>query len=415
MVHHMEVKTALNGSDSNLEYTTASTAKLSDLNTTARSFNGLAKDPDLESAYDPFAHRDQKKTTSDTGALLHMLKSSLGSGILAMPMAFKNSGLMLGAFGTIIVGILCTYCVHMLLISNTFIYSHSKLFFFREFVNMALLSTYYLGNTVYVVFIASSFREFVNMALLSTYYLGNTVYVVFIASSFKQVIDNHMNIDLNIRIYIIIVCIPLIPLGIIRNLKNLVVFSAVATVFIMVGIVIDNHMNIDLNIRIYIIIVCIPLIPLGIIRNLKNLVVFSAVATVFIMVGIAFTLYFTVTDLPDTSTRHNVAPFTQFPLFFSTVLFAMEGIGTVLPIENSMKKPGHFLGKFGVLNISAISLTASRYIPGSRAFLSFQLSSGNRFQVYLHQGPRYGRRRGRIPKIPVKYPYCTPVITPLDK
>jgi Transmembrane amino acid transporter protein. len=52
-------------------------------------------------------------------------------------------------------------------------------------------------------------------------------------------------------------------------------------------------MNIDLNIRIYIIIVCIPLIPLGIIRNLKNLVVFSAVATVFIMVGIAFTLYFT--------------------------------------------------------------------------------------------------------------------------
>lgn len=52
-------------------------------------------------------------------------------------------------------------------------------------------------------------------------------------------------------------------------------------------------MGFELNIRIYILLICIPLIPLGIIRNLKNLVLFSAVATIFIIVGIAFTLYFT--------------------------------------------------------------------------------------------------------------------------
>lgn len=35
---------------------------------------------------------------------------------------------------------------------------------------------------------------------------------------------------------------------------------------------------------------------------------------------------------------------------FSTVIFAMEGIGTVMPIENSMRKPEQFLGCPGVLN-----------------------------------------------------------------
>lgn len=48
------------------------------------------------------------------GSLAHLLKSSLGTGILAMPLAFKNSGLLVGALGTLIVGFICTHCVHIL-------------------------------------------------------------------------------------------------------------------------------------------------------------------------------------------------------------------------------------------------------------------------------------------------------------
>lgn len=44
------------------------------------------------------------------GSLAHLLKGSLGSGILAMPMAFKNAGLLFGGLGTIIVGLICTHC-----------------------------------------------------------------------------------------------------------------------------------------------------------------------------------------------------------------------------------------------------------------------------------------------------------------
>lgn len=48
------------------------------------------------------------------GALSHMIKGSLGSGILAMPMAFKNAGLGVGVIGAFLIGYLCTHCVHLL-------------------------------------------------------------------------------------------------------------------------------------------------------------------------------------------------------------------------------------------------------------------------------------------------------------
>lgn len=93
--------------------------------------------------------------------------------------------------------------------------------------------------------------------------------------------------------------------------------------------VIDMNASINLDIRLYILLLALPLIPLGIIRTLKYLVPFSALATVFIMFGLAITLWYTLTDLPPIETRHQFSSLPQLPLFFSTVLFAMEGIGTV--------------------------------------------------------------------------------------
>lgn len=46
------------------------------------------------------------------------MKGSLGTGILAMPNAFKHSGYVVGSVGTIIIGILCTYCIHQLIRAN---------------------------------------------------------------------------------------------------------------------------------------------------------------------------------------------------------------------------------------------------------------------------------------------------------
>lgn len=50
----------------------------------------------------------------DMETFIHLLKGSLGSGILAMPLAFMNAGLIFGLVATAIIGFVCTYCVHIL-------------------------------------------------------------------------------------------------------------------------------------------------------------------------------------------------------------------------------------------------------------------------------------------------------------
>jgi len=41
------------------------------------------------------------------------MKGNIGTGILAMPGAFKNAGLV-GTIGTLLMGIIYTHCLHML-------------------------------------------------------------------------------------------------------------------------------------------------------------------------------------------------------------------------------------------------------------------------------------------------------------
>lgn len=65
--------------------------------------------------------------------------------------------------------------------------------------------------------------------------------------------------------------------------------------------------------------------------------------------------------------------FLQFPfcLYYSTVIFAMEGIGSVMPVENSMVKPQQFLGYPSVLLIAMIVVTVMYTIMGVLGFIRF--------------------------------------------
>lgn len=55
-----------------------------------------------------------------------------------------------------------------------------------------------------------------------------------------------------------------------------------------------------------------------------------------------------------TEGKHAVGNLKDFPLFFGTVLFALEAIGVIMPLENEMRTPKAFGGGFGVLNRSMI-------------------------------------------------------------
>jgi solute carrier family 36 (proton-coupled amino acid transporter) len=58
-------------------------------------------------------------------------------------------------------------------------------------------------------------------------------------------------------------------------------------------------------------------------------------------------------------------------LFNSTVIFAMEGIGAVMPVENTMEKPQEFLGKPSVLLIAMVVVTVLYTIMGILGYIRF--------------------------------------------
>ncbi|XP_037948808.1 proton-coupled amino acid transporter-like protein pathetic [Teleopsis dalmanni] len=292
----------------------------------------LTEKGQLHDDYNPFEHRDQVKGSSTGGALAHLLKGSLGTGILAMPMAFYNAGLVFGMVFTLIVGILCTHCVHILVRTSQQVCKDTRV------TSLGFAETaekvFELGPKPFRPW--SNFaKQFVDCALMATYYAAACVYMVFIATSFHDVINFDLKLDWDIRIYIAFTVIPCLFIGQIRSLKLLVPFSTLANICIVV------------------------------------------------VFGI--TLYYMFNDTLDFD-RPLVAKVTQIPLFFATVIFAMEGIGAVMPVENSMKKPQQFLGCPGVLNIAMITVVGLyaiigffgyvRYGPGVRGSITLNLEKG---------------------------------------
>lgn len=278
----------------------------------------LTEKGNLSDEYDPFAERDQTNGSSTSGALAHLLKSSLGTGILAMPLAFYNAGLVFGMVGTLVVGFLCTYCVHILVKTS------------HDICKVARVPSLSFSETAEKVFEYgpqplrswSNFaKQFVDGSLMATYYAAACVYIVFIATSFHDVINYDLGINWDVRIYIALTLIPCLFIGQIRNLKWLVPFSALANLFIVVTF--------------------------------------------------GITLYYMFNTPLVVSDKPLIAKASQIPLFFATVIFAMEGIGVVMPVENSMKKPQHFLGCPGVLNTAMLTVVSLYAIIGFFGYIRF--------------------------------------------
>ena len=234
----------------------------------------------------------------DAETLIHLLKGSLGSGILAMPMAFLNAGMWFGLVATFLVGSICTYCVHILVKCAHILCRRRKIpmMGFADVAEQAFLDGPPSLNKW------SRFIRFVVNVFLVIDLIGCCcIYLVFVATNVKQVVDFYGDNGITIRYWIMLVTIPLIFMCMVRNLKFLTPFSMIANLLMFVGII------------------------------------------------ITFTYIFT--DLPSPSERVGVAEVVQFPLFFGTVIFALEGIGVVMSLENDMKNPSHFIGCPSVLNM----------------------------------------------------------------
>ncbi|XP_055841082.1 proton-coupled amino acid transporter-like protein CG1139 isoform X1 [Episyrphus balteatus] len=275
---------------------------------------------DPEDTYNPFENRKVDHPTSDLETFMHLLKGSLGSGILAMPLAFMNAGLWFGLIATFLVGAICTYCVHILVKCAHILCRRRKIpsMGFADVAEQAFLD----GPPSLVVW--SRFIRFIVNTFLVIDLIGCCcIYLVFVSTNIKQVVDHYMAVEnaIDVRIYIAVITVPLVFMCLIRNLKYLTPFSMFANVLIFVGII------------------------------------------------ITFTYIFT--DTPAVSERKGVTDFVQWPLFFGTVIFALEGIGVVMSLENDMKNPNHFIGCPSVLNIGMAVVISLYTLVGFFGYLKY--------------------------------------------
>lgn len=127
----------------------------------------------------------------------------------------------------------------------------------------------------------------------------------------------------------------------------------------------------EVSLRLVIACLLIPLILLSYIPNLKYLAPVSMVANAFMGIGLAITFYYLVIDLPPVSTRPMFGSISTLPACFAIVIFAMEAIGVVMPLENSMKTPQNFVGICGVLNKGMSGVTLVYILLGFLGYLRY--------------------------------------------
>ncbi|KAL1516846.1 hypothetical protein ABEB36_000692 [Hypothenemus hampei] len=256
--------------------------------------------------------------TSFIETLMHLLKGNVGSGIFAMGDGIRNAGIVLGPIVVLILGIICTHCQHMLLKASQNLNEYKKLEVSPDFARTVELC--FENGPVRLQPMAKTMRRIVNLFLCITQLGFCCVYFVFISENIKQVLDYY-------------------------------------------GYVLDVHLHMA--------IILLPILLTALIRNLKYLAPFSTLANMLMCIGIIIVLYYAAQDVPNVSERRYVADWQQLPLFFGTAIYAFEGIGLVLPLQNEMKNPRKFTKPAGVLNFGMVIVTTMYLVVGCLSYVKY--------------------------------------------
>ncbi|XP_049884501.1 proton-coupled amino acid transporter-like protein CG1139 [Pectinophora gossypiella] len=271
-----------------------------------------------ESDYDPHKHRKIKNPTSYLDTMTHMLKGSIGAGILAMPKACRSMGVIGSIITLILVGFFATYCIQLLIDAQYRLCKrHQRGYIgFPKSMLMALRegppSLHWAAKPLYY---------FVDITLV-IWQLGIcTIYFVFIAENIEQICAVY-GTKLPVRLHICYLLPPMIIVNLVKDLKMLSPLSSTS-----------------------------------------NLLLFIALLLVF--------FYLIENDLEIGGDKLHVKSWLQLPNFIGTSLFALEAVGVVLALEYNMKNPKEFVGLFGLFNIGMCVIIALYLVVGIFGYIKY--------------------------------------------
>ncbi|XDB51856.1 hypothetical protein AB1E18_005407 [Capra hircus] len=250
-------------------------------------------------------HRaDEASGLSMMQTLIHLLKCNIGTGLLGLPLAMKNAGLLVGPVSLLAIGILTVHCMVILLncahhlsqrLQKTFVNYGEAMMYSLQTCPNAWLRTHSVWG-----------RYTVSFLLIITQLGFCSVYFMFMADSLQQMVEEaHVTSK---------TCEP----------RKILVLTP----------------NVD--IRFYMLTILPFLILLVFIQNLRVLSIFSTLANITTLGSMALIFQYIMQEIPDPRNLPLMASWKTFLLFFGTAIFTFEGVGMVLPLKNQMKHPQQF-------------------------------------------------------------------------
>lgn len=160
-----------------------------------------------------------KRGATATGAAMMLLKSFVGTGVLFLPKAFLNGGMLFSTLVLLFVAALSYYCF-ILLVNTRIQHTHS-------FGGM--------GDKLYGPWL----RHLINASLVISQIGFSSAYIVFTSENLQAFIlaVSHCRTYIPIGLLILMQMIIFMPLSLYRNIANIQHLAIVADIFIVLGLI----------------------------------------------------------------------------------------------------------------------------------------------------------------------------------
>nr|XP_057912147.1 proton-coupled amino acid transporter 1 [Doryrhamphus excisus]XP_057912155.1 proton-coupled amino acid transporter 1 [Doryrhamphus excisus]XP_057912166.1 proton-coupled amino acid transporter 1 [Doryrhamphus excisus] len=278
--------------------------------------------------------RDYERIGTRTGTsfcqtLIHLLKGNIGTGLLGLPLAVKNAGLVLGPVSLLCMGVIAVHCMRVLVDCS----HHLSAKMNRQSLTYGEAVQYGMENVSWLRRHSQWGRRTVNLFLIITQLGFCCVYFVFLSDNVKQVVEAANGTTFNCQISN-------------TNQTEILVPSF------------DSRLYMLCFLPAFILLVFTP--------NLKYLAPLSLIANLVMAASLVLIYFYSITHIKYPINLPSVGRAKDYPLFFGTAIFAFEGIGVVLPLENKMQRPQSFrlvlyLG-MGIVTFLYISLGTIGYM-----------------------------------------------------
>lgn len=238
-------------------------------------------------------------TNTPMGAALLLLKSFVGTGVLFLPKAYLNGGMLFSNLVLLGVAALSYYCFILLVTTRLKVeasFGDMGGILYGKWLRTLILSSVALSQigfvSAYIVFTSENLQAFI-----------------------LAVSDCRSFIDIKLMV-----------------LMQLIIF-----------------------------------LPLSLVRDITKLGITALVADAFIVLGLIYLYYYDIRTLVVNHGLSDVVNFNSndWTLFIGTAIFTFEGVGLILPIQESMKQPSKFpsvlAGVMIIITVIFVSMGALSY------------------------------------------------------